>query len=381
MRLLNQSKHFWRLAEMRLLFLALLVAVVAVTSVGFFTDRADRAMNAQATQLLGGDMVIVSTRLIAKSYLVEAIQRGMRTAEVVSFPSMVSKEDKFQLAQIKAVSDDYPLHGKIETSTEVVGTIGITTVKQLKENEVLADGRLFAALSAQAGEKVQLGKKQITLAKIISKMPDQASNAFQFAPNMIIPLAQLPETGLLGEGSRARYSYLFAGNESQIQSYRAWIKPKLERHERIRTLDDGLPAVQQALKRGQRFLKMASLLAVILAGAGIALSSYSLTRHEISTVAVLKTMGASRKQILTRYLGALVAVASLATIFGTLIGYFIQHLLAAYLQDFVGQTLPKAGSLPVLIGFATSLIMVLGFSAPHLLQLIKNCTDTDIATC
>ncbi len=371
LNLFKQSKHFWRLAEMRLLFLALLVAVVAVTSVGFFTDRADRAMNAQATQLLGGDLVIVSTRQIDKSYLAEAQKRGMRTAKVVSFPSMVSSGDKFQLAQIKAVSKDYPLHGKIETSVENGGVIEVTSLNNLKDNEVLADGRLFVALESKAGEQAQLGKSTITLAKIIRKMPDQASNAFQFAPKMIIPFAQLPATGLLGAGSRASYSYLFAGDASQIKSFGAWLKPQLQRQERIRTLDDGLPSVQQALQRGQRFLKMASLLAVILAGAGIALSSYSLTRHEISAVAVLKTMGASRRQILIRYLGALVSVAILAAIIGSIIGYFVQSYLAGYLQDFVGQSLPDAGFLPLGIGFATSLIMALGFSAPHLLQLIK----------
>ena len=108
-QLFNQSKRFWRLAEMRLLFLSLLVAVVAVTSVGFFTDRADRAMNAQATQLLGGDMVIMSTRPINEDYLEEAQKRGLRTARVVSFPSMVSSSEKFQLAQIKAVFRRLPI--------------------------------------------------------------------------------------------------------------------------------------------------------------------------------------------------------------------------------------------------------------------------------
>ena len=371
LNLFKQSKHFWRLAEMRLLFLALLVAVVAVTSVGFFTDRADRAMNTQATQLLGGDLVVVSTRPIDENYLVEAAQRGMATAKVISFPSMVSSGDKFQLAQIKAVSSDYPLQGRIETSVEKAGEIEVTSMASLKVNEVLADGRLFVALDAKAGEQAQLGKSKITLAKIIRKMPDQASNAFQFAPTMIMPIDQLPETGLLGAGSRASYSFLFAGDVAQVKSFGKWLKPKLERQERIRTLDDGLPAVQQALQRGQRFLKMASLLAVILAGAGIALSSYSLTRHEISAVAVLKTMGASRRQILIRYLGALVTVAILAAIVGSVIGFFIQFYLAAYLQDFVGQTLPEAGFLPIAIGFATSLIMALGFSAPHLLQLTQ----------
>ncbi len=370
-RLLKQGRHFWRLAEMRLLFLALLVAVVAVTSVGFFTDRADRAMSAQATQLLGGDMVLVSTRPLNKKYLIEAQQRGMGTAEVVSFPSMVSSDDKFQLAQIKAVSKDYPLHGKIETSLESQGVIEITSVNSLKNDEVLADGRLFVALNAKAGDTAQLGSSKIKLKKIIRKMPDQGSNAFQFAPKMIIPLEQLPATGLLGAGSRASYSFLFSGDSSQVKSFSSWLKPILEKQERLRTLDDGLPAVQQALARGQRFLKMASLLAVILAGAGIALSSYSLTRREISSVAVLKTMGASRRQILLRYLGALVAVALLAATVGAIIGYFIQSYLAVYLQSFVGQTLPSVGFLPVVIGLATSLIMALGFSAPHLLQLIK----------
>ena len=370
-KLLKQIKHFWRLAEMRLLFLALLVAVVAVTSVGFFTERADKAMNSQAIQILGGDLVIVSSRPIDKAYLSEAQQRGLATAEVISFPSMTSKGDKFQLAQIKAVSEDYPLLGKVETSIERMGVVNTTAIKSLEDNEVLADERLFVALEAKAGEQAQLGKSEITLAKIIRKMPDQASNSFQFAPKMLLPLKQLPATGLLTEGSRARYSYLFVGDESNVSAYKRWLKPKMKQHERIRTLDDGLPAVQQALQRGQRFLKMASLLAVILAGAGIALSSYSLTRHEISSVAVLKTMGASRKQILNRYLGALISVAIIAGIVGALIGYIIQFYLAGYLQDFVGQDLPSPGFLPVFIGFATSLIMALGFSAPQLLQLIK----------
>ena len=370
-KLVKQIRHFWRLAEMRLLFLALLVAVVAVTSVGFFTERADKAMSSQAVQILGGDLVIVSSRPINKNYLLEAKQRELTTAEVISFPSMISKGEKFQLAQIKAVSDEYPLLGKVETSIERMGDIIITRIDSLNENEVLADERLFVALEASSGEQAQLGQSIITLYKIIRKMPDQASNSFQFAPKMLLPIKQLPETGLLTEGSRASYSYLFAGDESKIKSFKNWLKPQLKQHERVRTLDDGLPAVQQALQRGQRFLKMASLLAVILAGAGIALSSYSLTRHEISSVAVLKTMGASRKQILIRYLGALVSVAIIAGIVGAIIGYFIQFYLAGYLQDFVGQNLPPAGLLPVFIGFATSLIMALGFSAPQLLQLIK----------
>ncbi len=370
-KLFIEWQKFWRLAEMRLLFLALLVAVVAVTSVGFFTDRADRAMSQQATTMLGGDMVIISTRPIDNAFLAEAKKRGLRTAETIKFPSMVSVGDKFQLAQINAVSLDYPLHGVIETSTSASAETDNTLVKSLATNETLAESRLFITLEVKAGQEVQLGKSKVRLSKFIRKMPDQSASVFQLAPKLILPLPQLAETGLLTPASRASYSQLFAGDEKSIKQFTAWLKPQLKKTEAIRTLEDGLPSVQQALQRGQRFLKMASLLAVILAGAGIALSSYSLTQHETPAVAVLKTMGASRRQILKRYLNQLFFSATIAAILGALMGYFIQLFLASYLQEFIGQTLPSAGWWPVVVGVLTAWIMVLGFSAPHLLRLIN----------
>ena len=305
--LFSNWRRFWRLAEMRLLLLALLVAVVAVTSVGFFTDRADRAMSQQATTMLGGDMVLVSTRPINPEFLSEAKARGLRSAETISFPSMVSaldnlnnsvnndNNDKFQLAQIKAVSVNYPLHGSIEVSETATSDISIASLNNLQKNEVLAESRLFIALGVNAGKTVQLGKTQVRLARFIRKMPDQSTSAFQLAPKLILPMKMLKQTGLLTPASRASFSQLYAGDADAIKHFRAWLKPQLKKTESIRTLDDGLPTVQQALQRGQRFLKMASLLAVILAGAGIALSSYSLTQHETPAVAVLKTIGASRR--------------------------------------------------------------------------------------
>ncbi len=367
----NQLKQFWHLAEARLLFLSLLVSVVAVTSVGFFTDRADRAMSMQASQLLGGDLVITSTRPINPEYLGKADRQGLLQAKILSFPSMVSIGEKFQLAQIKAVSKNYPLQGKLTVSTTINETPQPIIINQLEDNSALAESRLFAALDVKAGTQVQLGQSKITLAKMIRKMPDQASSTFQIAPILIIPLERLKQTGLLTPASRASYRYVFVGDEAHINQYKKWLKPRLKPNERLLTLDDGLPTVQKALQRGQRFLKMASLLAVILAGAGIALSSYSLTRRETTSVAVLKTLGASRKQILFRYLGQLFIIATLAGIFGSALGFFIQTLLASTLQDFIGHNLPSAGWQPVLTGFITAWIMAIGFSAPQLLQLVN----------
>ena len=368
---LKQWRQYWRIAEVRLLFLALLVSVVAITSVGFFTDRAEKAMDGQATQLLGGDLVLKSSRPLDKSYIQYAQQLGLRTAEKISFPSMIASEDKMQLAQINAVSAGYPLTGDLEVSDDLSGIGQAADMAALIDNQIWSESRLFMALGVQPGAMVQLGRVEVQLAKLITKTPDQNASLFQFAPKLLLPLDKLPETGLLTPASRASFSQFFAGDLKQVEAFRKWLKPKLKPTERIRTLEDGLPSVQQALERGKRFLGMSALLSVILAGAAIALTSYSLNQRETRTVAVLKTLGASRRVILTRYLSQLFFTATIAAVLGAAIGYMMQLVIIYLLQDTIGQVLPAAGFIPVLTGFLTAYIMVLGFSAPQLMQLMN----------
>ena len=50
----------WRAGELRVLAMALVVAVASITSVAFFADRVGRALVRDAHQLLGADLVLVS---------------------------------------------------------------------------------------------------------------------------------------------------------------------------------------------------------------------------------------------------------------------------------------------------------------------------------
>ena len=370
-KFLKQWRQTWRIAEMRLLFLALLVSVIAITSVGFFTDRADKAMSQQARQLMGGDLIISSSRPIDKNYLSHAKSLGLRTAEMISFPSMVSSGEKMQLARVKAVSAQYPLTGELKISDSLLNESGNSNKQRLTRNQVWSESGLFISLGVQPNTTVQLGKIELQLTQRIIKMPDQGLSAFQIAPVLLMPLEQLPETGLLTPASRAHFSQLFAGEMAQINAFKAWLKPQLKSSERIRTLEDGLPAIEQALIRGKRFLSLAALLSVILAGAAIALTSYSLSQRETRTVAVLKTLGASRQLILRRYLSQLFLTATLAAILGALIGYSLQLGLVYFLQNFIDQILPRTGLFPIVTGFLTAYIMVIGFSAPQLVQLVN----------
>ena len=50
----------WRAGELRLLATAVVVAVASVTAVGFFTDRVERAMTRQASEVLAADLVLLN---------------------------------------------------------------------------------------------------------------------------------------------------------------------------------------------------------------------------------------------------------------------------------------------------------------------------------
>jgi len=371
MNLLKVWRQAWRIAEMRLLFLALVVSVTAVTSVNFFTDRTERSMTMQATKLLGADLIVRSSRPLNKAYLTQAETLGLKQAEMVSFSSMVSVGDSLKLAQVKAVSPSFPLRGTIETNTTLARTGEIDSVDSLKSGQVWAAPALFSSLNLQPGSEVRIGRSLFNLSKALIKTPDQGSNVFQFSPPVLMPLADLPQTGLLTPGSRARFSYLFAGTEDQVVAMRDWLKEELKTGERLETLNDGAPAVNTALQRAQRFLNTAALLSVILAGAAIALTSYSFSRHETHTVAVLKTMGASRRRILYRYLSQLLLTSTAAAFLGILIGFIIQSTVAYFLKDLLKQDLPATSIMPAVTGLLTAWIMVLSFSAPQLIQLVN----------
>lgn len=367
----NKWKQHWRIAEVQLLFLALMVSVVAVTSVSFFADRANRAMLQQATQFMGGDIVVQSSRPIPDNYREEATQRGLLFADVISFPSMVSANGNSKLARVIAVSQQYPLQGNVKLSASLNAPGKINETLDWTNTPAFAEPQIFASLEIEPGAQLQLGNRQIIASHVIRQLPDQGAVSFQFAPKILIPLSILPETGLLTPASRARFQLQLVGDEQRIKDYKAWLKPQLTAAERIQTLNDGSPSINQAFERGQRFLGITSLISVILAGAAIALSSLSLNRRETATVAVLKTIGASRKTIIRHYAGMLLSVLLAAVLLGSLLGYAIQTMMAIPIQAYFQQLLPQPSLWPLLTGFLTALIMTVGFSIPQIASLIK----------
>ncbi|MDA8259766.1 MAG: FtsX-like permease family protein [Betaproteobacteria bacterium] len=358
----------WRAGELTVLGIALMLAVAALTSVGFLTDRVEQALRLQSHQLLGGDLLLTADHPWPPRFRQEAAARGLRQAESATFPSMVSLGDASLLAEIKAVSAGYPLRGSLRT-TPVLNTADADTARVPQTGEAWPDERLATTLSLASGTELALGNITVRSGPILTLEPDRGMNVFALAPRLMINLADLPATGLIQPGSRASYRLHLAGETAVVKAYEAWAAEQLGRGEKIESLDNARPEIRNVTERAQRFLRLAALLAVILAAVAVALAAERYMRRHLDGCAVMRCMGASAQQLLLIHGGEFLIFGLAATLAGCGVGYAVQGALQQLLAGLMVTKLPAPSLLPWLHGLLVGLTLIVGFALPPLLRL------------
>lgn len=365
LRLLRRD---WRSGELRVLMLAVVIAVASVSSVGFFTDRIAQALSQQANALLGGDVVIVATHPPRAEWLAAARKHGLHTAEAQSFLSMAIAGQRNQLAEIKAVTDAYPLRGELRTSPRRFAPD--TVAKTIPAPGMAwADPRLLGELGIEVGGRVQLGDSVFTISAVIAHEPDRGGSLFSIAPRILINSADLAATGLLQPGSRVQYRFLAAGAAPDVAGFRAEAEKNLGSGERVESVEDARPEMRSALERAHQFLGLASIVSVMLAGVAIAAATRRFVARHLDHVAILRALGATQAVIMRIYLWQMFTLSVAASAVGIVVGYFAQTVLAEVLGSLAAAVLPAPSWSPVAAGMAAGLVTVLGFALPPLLHL------------
>ncbi|MBL8489399.1 MAG: ABC transporter permease, partial [Rhodocyclaceae bacterium] len=358
----------WRAGELNVLALALVLAVAAMTSVSFLVDRVEQALETESHQLLGGDLLLSADHPWDDQFRREAGARRLALAESALFPSMARGPEGAQLAEVKAVSEGYPLRGRLRlTRTPHADDMEATGVPG--RGEIWVDERLAAALSAPPGTAVALGRIEPRVGAILTLDPDRGVNAFALAPRLLMNLADLPATGLVVSGSRVAWRLHLAGDRDAVESYRRWAGERLGRGEKLESLDRARPEIRNVLERAQRFLRLAALLAVILAAVAVGLAAQRYMRRHLDGCAVLRCLGARESQILAIHGGEFLLLGLAATLAGGLVGYGLQAGLLGLLAGLFPQALPPPGWRPWALGLAVGAVLVAGFIVPPLLRL------------
>ncbi|MEO8316308.1 MAG: ABC transporter permease, partial [Pseudomonadota bacterium] len=164
----------WRSGDLAVLFLALLVAVAALTGVGFLADRIEQAMQLQSSEVLAADLRLQSPDLIGDGYAQEAARRGLHPSKVTSTLSVVLHGDRAQLSNVHAVTAGYPLRGSVRTAAVPFGAATIADSIPAP-GEAWLDSRGLAALDAKVGDVVTIGAINVRVARVLISRPDQGS--------------------------------------------------------------------------------------------------------------------------------------------------------------------------------------------------------------
>lgn len=359
-----------RAGELTLLAVALLIAVTCLTSVGFLTDSLRLGLNRDANQLLGGDLLVTADHPLPTSFSDEARRLGVQVTETQLFNSMASTDDVAQLAAVKTIDQGYPLRGSLQVAP-AMGAQGVEAGRIPARGEAWLEERLVSGLGVKPGDSIQLGNSHFRVGALITFESDRGTNFFSFIPRVIINAADLQGTGLVQEGSRVRYRLQFAGDKRQVDALQTWLGSKLERGERIESIDNARPEVRNGLDRAHRFLRLAAMLAVVLAAVAIGLSSRRYLQRHLDGCAVMRCFGASRGQLLGVYLIEFVFFGLVVGALGCVVGFALQAGLAKVASSLVSAELPLPGPLPAVHGMLTSLVLVVGFIVPQLLRLTR----------
>lgn len=366
----------WRAGELRLLVLSLVVAVAAMTSVGFFVDRLRAGLERDAAQLLGADLVLISDQPLATGLFDRAKALGLQSAETVVFPSMAlsvakagsSAEPATQLTSVKAVTAGYPLRGALRTA-ESAGAPDAVARDLPAPGTVWVDPALLSALNVRVGDPIALGDRQFRIARLVTLEPDRGLSFVNLAPRVLMRLDDLASTRLIQAGSRETHRLLVAGPPAQVAQYRTYLSDKVGRGQRLETLEAGRPEVRNTLDRAERFLALVALLTAMLAALAVALAARRFTERHLDATAVMRCIGVTQNALLVTHLTEFMVIGLCGAVLGVLLGYAAHFVFVALLASLLEASLPQPSAWPALQGLLIGVVLLAGFALPPVAQL------------
>ncbi|MGZ5000848.1 MAG: ABC transporter permease, partial [Methylomonas sp.] len=338
-------KLLWRdsrSGELTLLMLALLIAVTSSTAISLFADRMQRTMTLQASEFLAGDLVVAGPAPIDETWLTKAGELGLKQAQTIEFASMLLENNEMLLASVKAVSNTYPLCGKLKTTGADLQNETIAS-QGPEPGTTWVDKRVLSALNLKIGDPLTVGEKTLTIDRIISYEPDKRGDFYSFSPRVMINQADLQATGVIQPGSRVRYAFQFGGSEQALNAYRDWLKPQLNPSQKILDIHKDRPELGSALERAERYLGLSSIVVILISGVAIAMATRRYTERHFNATALLRCLGCRQSEIVWLYGCQFLVLGFLVSGLGCALGWLAQFGLFQILKSLLPEQIAQPG--------------------------------------
>ena len=372
-----------RAGDLRLLIVAVTLAVAALSAVGFFADRLKNGLQRDAAQLLGGDVVIASDEATPAAFKERARALGLQQSAQLSFPTMARASEAeggaTRLVTLRAVSAGYPLRGQLMVAMNA-GAPGEAANGIPAPGTAWVEASVLDALNLKLGDQLLLGDAALTLARVLVSEPDRGTGFMNFSPHVMLNQADVAATGLIQPASRVSYRLALAAPTGAsgdtalrqfVQEAEAQVKAGSVRGVRVETLDSGRPDMRLTLDRANQFLNLVALLSALLSAVAVALASRSFANRHLDACAMLRVLGQSQRRIAASYALEFVLIGLLASLLGLLLGYALHYAFVWLLAGLVRASLPAPGMWPLVFGLGVGLTLLMAFGLPPVLQLAQ----------
>ena len=373
----------FRTGGLYLLIIALSLAISATTALKFSNTQVQNAVALQAAEMLGGDLVLSDKDPIQPNWLQQADELKLKHAPVTVFSSMAHTQDQFVMVNVKAVDANFPLRGQLVIQPKA---------QAIQPGEVWLSQRAMDLLHAKMGEPLAIADGQFKVTGIIERDSNQETGFSGFSPTVIIHQADIAKTNAVQVGSRIEYRLLLAGEPEPIKAYKNIFKQSQKDEQGAdQAADQQLEGEQNSLKLRDAsqsntrlmkpienldtFLQLANLLTILLCGIAIALTSQRYVQQNQDHIALMRCLGASKRQILLTYIALLGVVSALSIVLGSLIGIALGYGLLQLMLQLIPQLQLSFAVVDLLyalpIAIFTSVMVLIGFILPSIWELLN----------
>ena len=362
-------KMAWRdgkasLSRLMLFMASIILGIAAVVSIQLFSDNLKQNIKLQSKSLMGADFIIDSKQIPSEKVLAIIDSLGADASEV-NFVSMAAfpKNNGTKLVKVRAMEGNFPFYGDLLTEPEEAG------VKYQELGGALVDATLLLQYNLNPGDSIKLGKTTFVITGALKSIPGTTAISSSVAPAVLIPFRFVEETGLLQLGSRKEYQYFFKDSAIDLVALDKNIDPILKAENA--DLDTHTSTSERLGRRYDnvsRFLNLVAFIALLLGCIGIASSVHIYIKEKLKNVAILKCLGATRKQTFLIYLIQIIGIGLIGGLIGATIGVSLQYAFPYLLQDFLPFNVAiSISAQPIIMGVTLGVLMSVLFALLPLL--------------
>jgi putative ABC transport system permease protein len=368
----REARASWR--RLLFFFLCVAVGVGAIVAIRSVIQTVRHALTTEARALTGADVLVQTTRPwqeAARARIAQRLSeaRVVDTTEAVETATMVRPAEpgpgQARMVELMAVEAPFPFYGELELEGGQPYSHHL-----IAGGGVLVRPELLTQLDVGIGDALIIGERTFTIRGVVLREPGRRMGVFSLGPRVLMDLADLPATGLLTFGSRARYLLMVRAPDPVVDGIVTQLRSDLrDQFITVRSYRGTEDQLGGDLQRAENYLSLVGFVMVVLGGIGVWSVTRVFVQQKIRAIAVLKCLGATARQVLAVYVAQVALLGLLGSLLGVVLAGLALWAVPADMLAALGGAVPGLTASAVVQGLGIGVLVSLLFALVPLLEV------------